>query len=151
MNNYNIYGDTMAIDPTTDIGLLRLRVGDVGDLEIFPDTVYQSALDGNDGDINRAAQLCAQYILARLSFSGHERLAVIEVYGNQIFDQYLQFLKLTVLNPNFSQTSPIPYSASTTTHPLIQFEKDFQDNYIDGKQSDEMNLTAYFGTTNKFF
>lgn len=139
----------MLIDPTTNIGKLRLRVGDYLDLPILPDTVYQSTLDDCNNNLPRSATLLAQYILASLAFSCHERLAIIEVYGSQMFDQYLRFIQATILNPNLMEIAPIPYSGSgDVVHPLIEFQKDWNLNYSSGTQSEQMKITAIGGTAN---
>lgn len=131
------------IDPTTSIGKLRLRCGDVTDLPLMPDAVYQSALDDNQGNLPRAAVLMAQYILASLTSQTHQRLAQIEVWGSQWFDQYLQFIKATILNPNLMTVAPIPYAAGIdVTHPLLQFQSDWNLNYSNGTQSDQLSIDA---------
>jgi len=136
------------IDPTTSIGKLRLRCGDFMDIPIMPDSVYQSALDDNDGNLPRASILMAQYILASLTCQVRQKLAQVEVYGDQWYSQYLSFIKATLLNPNFMQIAPIPYGAGiTVTHPLQQFQEDWNNNYSGGTQSQDMNLSAIGGFT----
>lgn len=133
----------MVLDPTTSIGKLRLRCADYTDLPLMPDSVYQSVLDDNDGNIPRSARIMAQYILGTLTSRTHRRLAQLEVYGNQYFEQYVSFLKLTVLNPNMMDLSPIPYfGGENETHPLVQFQQDWNKNFYSGTQSQQLAFNA---------
>jgi hypothetical protein len=118
------------IDPTTPLGKIRLRVGDWSDLPILPDSVIQSALDDCQSNVPRAAALCAQYILATLTAKTHRKLANIETWSAEHFSNYVEFIKMTILNPHLSPLAPIPYSGSlATTHPLIQFSQDWEADY----------------------
>ena len=134
----------MVIDPTTDVGKIRLRIGDYLDIQILPDIVIENALSEKSGNIVNASILCAQYILAALSRGVHERLQMIEVYGNQAFDQYLEYLKFCTSDPNFISISPLIYSANPEEdHPIIKFRKDFNGNFIQGTQSEDMAYTSF--------
>lgn len=140
----------MVIDPTTSVGKMRLRVGDYSDLPLMPDEVYLSALDDCQGSLPRACTLVAQYILAALTGQTHQKLAQIEVFGNQWFENYLAFVKTTILNPNLMTVAPLPYTPITVDEwgnqvevPLVQFQKDWNDNYSGGTQSQAMRLTAF--------
>jgi hypothetical protein len=145
-------GTTMLLDPTTNIGKMRLRVGDYSDLPLMPDVVYDSALTDCDGYLPRACVLMAQYILASLTGQTHQKLAQIEVYGDQWFTNYLAFVKATILNPNLMNTAPLPYTpaikdawGNVVEMPLIQFQKDWNNNYSGGLASQQMRWTAYPG------
>jgi len=119
-----------TIDPTTAIGKVRLRTGDWRDLQLLSDAVVQSALTECENNIPRASALCAQYILGLLSARTHRKLAQIETWGNEQFEQYVQFLQMTILNPNLMTISPIPYSPGTDTdHPLLAFVADWNSTY----------------------
>jgi hypothetical protein len=136
----------MALDPTTSLGKVRLRVGDYFDLPIFPDAVYESTLDDCDGNVLRASKLMAQYILATLTMRVHEKMAQLEVYGNQYVDNYVKFLRSTILNPNLMEVAPIPYgSALDTDHPILQFREDWNSLYTGGTASENMHLQAVRG------
>lgn len=118
------------IDPSTSIGKIRLRIGDWGDLPLLPDSVIQSALDDNQGNVPRAAALCAQYVLATLTAKTHRKLAQIETWGNEQFDNYVKFIKTTILNPHLASVAPIPYGGGTDTeHPLIKFTREWNEQY----------------------
>jgi hypothetical protein len=110
-----------VIDPSTPVGKIRLRVGDWSDLPILPDSVINSALTDCGDNVPRAAQLCAQYILATLTFKTHKKLSSVEVWSGEQFDNYIQFIKTTILNPNFMSVAPIPYGFGGDENPLIAF------------------------------
>lgn len=123
---------------------LRLRVGDVSDLPIFGDEVYQSALDDCSGSLVRASKLMAQYILATLTMRVHEKLGVhLEVYGAEYTSNYIKFLNATILNPHMMGDVPIPYGAGVdTVHPILQFQADWNANYQSGTEADQLHMTA---------
>ena len=130
----------MVIDPTTSIGKLRLRVGDHSDLPFLPDEVYYSTLSDCNENIPRATSIIAQYILAILSQKTHRKLNQLEIWGNETFQQYIQFIKTTILNPHLSQLSPIPYTGSdTSASPLVEFVEDWNGNYSQGTQSEQLH------------
>ena len=141
----------MAIlDPTSPIGKMRLRVGDFSDMPLMPDAVYLSALKDCNDSVPKASVLVATYILAMLTSQTHQKLAQIEVFGAEWFDNYLRFVKATILNPNFMDISPMPYVAQIKNEfgqvvdlPLVQFQKDWNRNYVSTTQSQDMHLTGY--------
>lgn len=123
----------MALDPTTPVGKVRLRIGDWSDLTILPDVVVQSALDDCNGNVGRASQLAAQYILATLTAKSHKKLAVVEFWGAEQFDNYLKFITLLTKSAEFSSVAPIPYIGSgAETSKLAQFISDWKAGYQPG-------------------
>lgn len=121
------------IDVNSKTGKLRLRCGDFGDLPLLPDEVYLSALEDCNDNLPRAAALCANYILGLLSSKTHRKLAQLETWGNEHFENYVKFLKMTVLNPNSQfSVAPVPYVVGDgTEHPLIAFVEDWNTNFGD--------------------
>lgn len=117
------------IDPTTPVGKIRLRIGDWSDLPILPDVVIESALEDCQQNLPRASQLCAQYILATLTQKTHKKLNQVEMWSGEQFDNYIQFLKLTILNPAFMSVSPLPYGYENGDNPLIQFTELWNKEY----------------------
>lgn len=148
----------MAIlDPTSPIGKMRLRVGDFSDLPMMPDSVYLSALDDSNGNVAKASVTVATYILAMLTSQTHQKLAQIEVFGAEWFQNYLAFVKATIMNPNFMDIRPMPYTAKITNEfgetvelPLVQFQKDWNANYVSTTQSQDMHAAALF-QSNAFY
>jgi hypothetical protein len=118
------------IDLSSPIGKLRYRLGDYLDIPQLPDEVYQSALDDSNGNLRAATILCGQYILAGLAFNTQSKMGVLEVYGQQAFEQYKAYLLLVLKDPTFGNTCPIPYVAGADeTHPILQFKEDFNGAY----------------------
>lgn len=118
------------IDPSTPLGKVRLRIGDWSDLPILNDAVITSALTDCQENVPRAAALCAQYILATLTFKTHRKLAQLETWSNEQFEHYVEFLKTTVLNPHLMATAPVPYSGGLDEdHPLIAFVEEWNSSY----------------------
>ena len=90
-----------AIDPTTNIGKLRLRLADWRDVQWLPDNVYKQTLIDCDNNLNKATSILAQYILAILSQQTRSRVMQIESFDDQAFQQFRQFIIDTVSNPAF--------------------------------------------------
>lgn len=134
------------IDPTTSIGKIRLRTGDWADLTILPDIVIQSALDDCQNNVPRAAALCAQYILATLTAKTHRKLAQLETWSGEHFDNYVKFLKLTVLNPNLMSIAPVPYVNTGEENPLLKFTREWNLNYS-GITADQQRAMDAVGFT----
>lgn len=129
------------IDPTTPLGKIRLRIGDWSDLPVLPDVVITSALDDCQGSLPRAAKLCAQYILATLTAKTHRKMGLLETWSGEQFTNYVQFLKLTVLNPNLMTTSPVPYSGMVNEeNPLSKFVNDWNKDYIGPDYDNNTNI-----------
>lgn len=146
------------LDPTTNIGKMRLRVGDYSDFPLMPDEVYTSALTDCQGSLPRASVLVANYILASLTGQTHQKLAQVEVYGAEWFNNYLTFLKMTISNPANMLYTPLPYTPLTydchgnvIAVPLIQFSKDWNRNFAYGTQSNEMHDMAWTNYTGDTF
>lgn len=133
----------MALDPTTNIGKLRLRVADYSDLPYLPDAVYQSVLDDNDDNLPRSATTIATYILGMLAHKTHRKLGLqLEVWGAEAFENYKEFLLLTVTNPAFMNISPIPYATTDEFSPILQFASDWNKNFTTGTESQQLAFNA---------
>ena len=140
------------IDPTTAVGRLRLSVSDFSDLPMLPDVVYTQTLIDKGNNENLARQVIAGYILGILSQRGHSKLQYIEIHGNQVFDQYLKFIKEILRNPYSSGTSPIPYSnvitdacGNTVKNPIVQFQEDYKATQTPLSESDDLHRMAQVG------
>ena len=131
------------IDPTTNVGKLRLKVGDIQDMPILPDVVYTQTLTDNQDNINRSAQTIAGYIAAILSQRTREKLSFIEIYGSDVYKNYMDFIKQIMTNPNISGVSPIPYAGGVRgTNPMIQFQEDWQKAYSGITESERLHFIA---------
>lgn len=118
----------MILDLSQPTSLIRLRVGDTRDIPLMPDEVYESALTQKGGNIKAASILCAQYILATLSFKTHSKMAQLEVWGAEAFKNYQTYLMMIIKDPDFSGISPIPFSQEGAS-PITAFQKDWDKQY----------------------
>lgn len=135
----------MAIDLSSKVGQLRLECGDVLDLPFMSDAEYTYILSKH-GDVVKDSVVDALYaILARLSLQTRERLDRLEFFGNQRFEQYVQFLKdkiaeltgqgngriaenIAVYAGGISAADAAAYAADTD---LIQYQPPFTDTSSD--------------------
>lgn len=122
-----------AIDPTTNEGKLRLRLGDWKDVTWLPSSVYQQTLADCNNNLTKAAGLLAQYILAILSHGTRSKLGQIESFDNQAFEQYRQFIIDTVSNPAIMNISPLAIvTGADEDNKLIEFSKLWNNGYPAG-------------------
>lgn len=129
----------------SNLSKVRLRVGDFSDLPILPDAVYEGALIDCNQYLPKAALLCAQYILAMLTSKTHKKMMQLEVWNDGYFDNYLAFLKTTLLNPNFMDIAPIPYLSQNSDIALtmLNFRSDWNQNWVQGTSDQNLHMTAY--------
>jgi hypothetical protein len=134
----------MTLDPTSDIGKIRLRIADYSDLPLLNDAVISATLADCGGNVPKAAKTCATYILGMLAHKTHRKMAQLEVWGAESFLNYSKFLLLTVSNPNFMDCSPIPYSANAESNPLLDFQRSWNQNFYAGTETQQSNSTASY-------
>jgi len=133
----------MNIDYSTNVGKVRMRIGDVTDLPYLSDDVISTVISDSNNNLVQASKICAQYILAQLAYSTHSKMNQLEVWGAESFNNYKQFLVLLVKDPLTSGYAPIPYGAGLDeVNPLIQFTQDWNANYSGGTQSDLLAAQA---------
>lgn len=133
----------MIIDPSTNIGKLRLKIGDVSDLTLLPDSVLTQVLLDNNNNVTRSAQVCAGYIAAILSQRSHEKLSFIEVWGGEAYKNYMDYIKNVISNPSMSGTSPIPYGYNEgNVNPIITFNKNWQASYTIPNADETLDFIA---------
>jgi hypothetical protein len=71
------------------------------------------------------------------------KLAQLESYDNQTFDQYKQFLILTTKDPAFMSFNPLVNSStSNADNKLIQFQNYWNAGYFAGTSWDDMKMWA---------
>lgn len=95
-----------TLDLSTAVDRVRLTIGDTSDMEWLSDTEIEYALSSNNNNENAAAKQCAQFILARMAYSGHERLDKLEFWGDA-FDKYMRFLKEVINSSTMNGTAGI--------------------------------------------
>jgi hypothetical protein len=132
----------MIIDPTTNLGKVRLRIADVGDLPYLSDSVIQSTLDDNGDNVLQASKTCAMYVLGMLAHKTHRKLAQLEVWGNEAFESYKSFLMLAHTNPAFMDFSPVPYSSSAEFSPILEFQRAWNANFTNGTEAQQLAFTG---------
>jgi len=98
-------------DPSRDVDLVRMKVGDVDlEFEYLTDDWYNYFINRNDGNLNRSSLDAARAILASFTGSVREKTDQVEIYGNELFENYLNFLNNFVTNPSLSPLGPpVPY------------------------------------------
>lgn len=128
----------MSLDPTSNIGKLRLRVADYSDLPYLPDSVYVSVLEDNEQNLSRSAKVISQYILGMLSHKTHRKMAQLEIWGAEGFKNYKEFLLLTISNPSFMDLSPVPIVTSVANNPLIDFQNHWNKNFTSTTEAEQL-------------
>lgn len=134
----------MIIDPTTNLGKLRLRVSDWQDIAILPDEIYLQTLMDTDNNLQASTKIIGSYILGIFSQGTHRKLGLqLEQWSGEKFSQYMKYLMMIVKDPSFSGISPIPYSASgTELHPILQHISDWKKNYTSGSEAQALAVSA---------
>ena len=135
-----------TIDPTTNLGKLRLRVADFSDIPYLPDSVYNQTLVDTNNNLAESAKICAMYILGTLAFKTHRKMGLqLEIFSGEAFEHYKEFLLLTVSNPAFMSYAPLAQSSTTDSNILADFVSDWNRGYYAGTQSQSMALDADIG------
>ncbi len=133
----------MVIDYSTPEGKLRMRLGDTSDLPYLSSSVYTAVYEESSENLNRAVIICGQMILAQLSYKTHRKMGLqLEVWGAEAFKNYKEFLILTVSNPAFMPVTLLPYSTTQEFNPIIQFASDWNKNYCNGTESQQLAVNA---------
>lgn len=96
-----------TLDLTKPEDRVRLNLGDTSDIPFLTTTEITYSLTANDGNENAATKQCAQFILAKMAYSGHEKLGSLEFWGDTVFSQYRTFLRDVVNNPVYSGTAGV--------------------------------------------
>lgn len=134
-----------VIDPTTNLGRLRLRCADFSSIPYLPDSVYLQTLVDQGNDLPRTAKICATYILGMLAFKTHRKMGLqLEVWGREAFESYKEYLLMLVSNPAFMDVSPIAAVSlvSGQRNVLADFVSDWNQNYYYGTQSQSLALNS---------
>jgi hypothetical protein len=99
-------------DPTLARDRVRMIVGDVDGLNcLVDDEWYEYFLKERNLTESRTALEIAKAILARYTANTREVVDQVEVYGNQEFNQYLQWLEKFISDPSLSgMGAPMPYA-----------------------------------------
>lgn len=125
---------------TNPVDELRLKLGDIDpDFPLMEDTEYQYFITKNGADQIQALLSAAQSLLFYISRYTRERTGMIEVYGAEAFQNYLDAYKQLVKNPNgISGLNPIPFYGGISKADIRANRADF----------DVVNPAFYRGQTN---
>lgn len=138
----------MIIDATTNLGKIRLRIADTGDLCYLSDSVITSTLADNGNNLNATAKTCAMYILGMLAHKTHRRMAQLEVWGAEAFKAYKEFLLLAYTRPEFMDFSPVPYSSTEEFSPILDFQRNWNKGFYNGTESQALAVSADISPNN---
>lgn len=108
-------------DPNNPIDRVRINIGDTDiDNEYISDAwylYYYTVLENNE--VLTSIEV-AKKVLAKFTSNTREITDQVEIYGNETFKQYLQWLKEFIENPSLSGLrSPVPYGGGIS---LIDIE-----------------------------
>lgn len=108
-------------DPANNaIDRVRLMVGDTDPAyEFLDDTTYQYLLDKHSQNEKQAALEAARYILSYIARFTRERTGDIEVYGNEFFKNYRDWLLELINNPNFGTINAMPYAGGISKSDML--------------------------------
>jgi hypothetical protein len=98
-------------DPNNPLDRVRMNIGDTDiDNEYMSDAwyiYYYTAM--NQNEVLTSVEV-AKKVLAKFTSNTREITDQVEVYGNETFKQYLEWLKEFIENPSLSGLrSPVPY------------------------------------------
>jgi hypothetical protein len=119
-------------DPTNPIDRIRLTVGDTDELnEYISDQWYSHFLAKNTNNETRAAIDAAKAILVRFTSNTREKVDQVEVYGNELFPNYLQWLKEFIESPALSGLrSPSPYAGGVSISDMTANNNNIDNNTL---------------------
>lgn len=119
-------------DPTNPIDRVRMTVGDTDTSnEYISDQWYTHFLSNNSNNETRTAIDCAKAILARFTFNTREKVDQIEIYGNELFPNYLIWLKEFIESPALSGLkSPSPYAGGVSISDMAANNNNSDNNTI---------------------
>ena len=125
---------------TNPVDELRLKLGDIDpDFPLMEDAEYQYFITKNGADQIQALLGAAQSLLFYISRYTRERTGMIEVYGAEAFQNYLDAYKQLIKNPNgIAGLNPVPFFGGI-------FKSDVRENRAD---IDVINPPFYRGQTN---
>lgn len=108
-------------DPTNIIDRVRIKIGDIDPYNpLVEDIWYTYYLDEYDQNENKTALEVAKNVLARYSSYAREREGQVEIYGSEVFDNYLKWLKYTISNPDFGFLgAPVPYAGGISVSDMV--------------------------------
>lgn len=143
----------MAIDTdlSTPLDQVRAIIGDT-DGNLITDQTINALLLANSDNINKTAIQCLQFIVADLAKRTREEVGDVEIYGNQLYEQYRDLLDDLLKDPAFMLSPALHILGGTSKSEArrvnnnpdsrrIQIEEGFTDR----------GSNCFADTTNPFF
>ena len=138
-------------DPNNPIDRVRIRVGDTDPLnEYVTDTWYSYYLTENNNNETLTAIDIAKLIIVQFTGSTREKVDQVEIWGNDKFDNYLEWLKDFIENPSLSGLgSPSPYASGISISDMDSYKEDSDVNSIpfsvgETSGTNKQSLESYF-------
>lgn len=118
------------IDPSTNLGRLRLKISDWGDIPILPDSVYVQTLADTNNNLQQSTVILGSYVLGILSQRHHRKLGQLESWSGEQFKQYLVYIERVIKDPSYNGISPIPYSSNAEFSPILDFQRNWNKGFV---------------------
>ena len=117
-------------NPNNIIDRVRMMIGDVDPQnEYLTDLWYGHYLDKNSQNEVLAAIEAARSILVKFTNNTREKVDQVEIWGNDQFNNYLDWLKDFIENPSISGLrSPIPFGGGTSKEDIAARKADSDNN-----------------------
>lgn len=121
----------------SEITKIRLEIGDSDPVFfILSDEEIQYFLDKAGGSIRKASLDSAKSILFRLASYTYERVDILEVRGNDYFNQYKQALQMYIKNPEYGAVSQaMGYAGGIYLSDIEQNISNFDNNTVKVEKS----------------
>lgn len=103
-----------TIDMTEPVGRVRLAIADYSDPVVLPDETIQIVLDKHNGNETATIKECAGYILGSLCLKGHVRIEKMEIWGSDVFNNYLKYLDKVINSPTGAYATAGIYAGGTS-------------------------------------
>lgn len=133
-------------DPQIPRDRVRIRVGDTDPLnEYVADTWYDYYLQENSQNETLTALDIAKIILAKFASCTREKVDQVEIWGNDKFDNYLEWLKEFVENPALSGLgSPCPYASGISISDMESYKQDPDVNSVPFSVGETASTEDYY-------
>lgn len=128
----------------SEIEQVRLNTGQDDDFNFLSDAEIQHLLD-TYGSVRVATLQAARIILFKLSRQTHEKVELLEIWGNQAFDNYLRSLKMLLNDSQFSDSSTAtPYAGGISKSDIAANLADVDNFVVDIEGSDQSRADTPF-------
>lgn len=119
-------------DPNNPIDRVRMLVGDTDPQnEYLSDQWYIYFLDKSSNNETLAAISAAKSILVKFTSNTREKVDQVEIWGNEQFQNYLDWLKDFIENPSLSGLrSPTPYAGGISKSDMRENDNNPDNNTL---------------------